>query len=572
MATSVPCPECSRVLKSNNPIPPGQRLRCPGCQTTFLMPAKEASPIQAGKRTSLQGQQAKPTTLRGRDDDYDNEDEAPRRTRRDEDEFSERPRKKRRYDADEDMPPSRSRRDVDDDDWDDRPVKKRRKKGGAMAWILAGSGVGLLLVFALTAFVWPGFLRSPSTATSLEGTDLVALAPADVDFMVGINMAPTRNDPEMARQMDQALTMMAAQGIPPEVGDFVKDAERAMLAGKVAGNTFSLVAAVLTNKPYDAAKLKQLLKLDNSSKVQNWTIYKKPLPGMGVPPLLVCMDDPKVLIIGIVAEADFVKSLGNLGKDPVIGRDMLVRARELERSVSWGIVLNQGKIREGLSQIPPNPFLGELPEILKRARMASFGVELLPSRDQKVSITLDCSNSADAGKVKSSVDGFWNIGLAAMANQMPAEGQGLLTDLQNTFKVETRGAQVTASAQVSEKTRKQLEGFNPGMFGPMQKVRGAANKVTSVNNLRQIGAAIHDYHDNYKKLPGNIVDQNGRPLLSWRVAILPYMGQEQLYRQFDCSPRCRRLIWHRAMRREAARLTTKPSPDRERPWSSCPRA
>src|SRR5690242_13369432 len=103
MATSVPCPECNRVLKSNNPIPPGQRLRCPGCQTSFLMPRGEASPIQAGKRTSLQGQQAKPTTLRGRDDDYDDEKEAPppRRPRRDEEDFSERPQKKRRYEDNE---------------------------------------------------------------------------------------------------------------------------------------------------------------------------------------------------------------------------------------------------------------------------------------------------------------------------------------------------------------------------------------------------------------------------------------------------------------------------------------
>src|SRR5262249_1074373 len=146
-----------------------------------------------------------------------------------------------------------------------------------------------------------------------------------------------------------------AQGVPPEVGDFIKDAERAMLSGKLVGNTFTMVAAVLTNKPYDAAKVKQLLQLDNPAKVQNWSIYKKQLPGPGAPPLLLCLDDPKVLVIGIGTEAEFAKSLANQGKGPVIGHDMLVRARQVEKAVSWGIVLNQGKVRDTLKAIPGNP-------------------------------------------------------------------------------------------------------------------------------------------------------------------------------------------------------------------------
>jgi prepilin-type processing-associated H-X9-DG protein len=54
----------------------------------------------------------------------------------------------------------------------------------------------------------------------------------------------------------------------------------------------------------------------------------------------------------------------------------------------------------------------------------------------------------------------------------------------------------------------------------------------SENNLKQIGIAFHAYHDSYTALPGDILDKNGKPLLSWRVAILPFVEQTQLYQQF----------------------------------------
>ena len=56
---------------------------------------------------------------------------------------------------------------------------------------------------------------------------------------------------------------------------------------------------------------------------------------------------------------------------------------------------------------------------------------------------------------------------------------------------------------------------------------------TSVNNLRQIALAVHNYADSNGHLPGAaIYSEDGTPLLSWRVAILPYIEQDHLYKQF----------------------------------------
>jgi hypothetical protein len=51
--------------------------------------------------------------------------------------------------------------------------------------------------------------------------------------------------------------------------------------------------------------------------------------------------------------------------------------------------------------------------------------------------------------------------------------------------------------------------------------------------LKQLGLAIHNYHDEAKHFPPQaITDADGKKLLSWRVALLPYLGQEELYEQF----------------------------------------
>lgn len=55
----------------------------------------------------------------------------------------------------------------------------------------------------------------------------------------------------------------------------------------------------------------------------------------------------------------------------------------------------------------------------------------------------------------------------------------------------------------------------------------------NARNLRDIVIAIHNFHGDYSRLPNQaICDKDGKPLLSWRVAILPYIGEDQLYKEF----------------------------------------
>ncbi len=67
----------------------------------------------------------------------------------------------------------------------------------------------------------------------------------------------------------------------------------------------------------------------------------------------------------------------------------------------------------------------------------------------------------------------------------------------------------------------------------VQAAREAARRAQCVNNLKQIGLAMHNYLSaNNCFPPGAITDADGKPLLSWRVSILPFIEQQGLYEEF----------------------------------------
>jgi hypothetical protein len=67
----------------------------------------------------------------------------------------------------------------------------------------------------------------------------------------------------------------------------------------------------------------------------------------------------------------------------------------------------------------------------------------------------------------------------------------------------------------------------------VQAARQAARRTQSSNNLKQIGLAFHNFHDAYGAFPaaGGVGD-DGKPMLSWRVALLPFVEQGNLYNRF----------------------------------------
>ena len=66
--------------------------------------------------------------------------------------------------------------------------------------------------------------------------------------------------------------------------------------------------------------------------------------------------------------------------------------------------------------------------------------------------------------------------------------------------------------------------------GPMLSARAESE---SLNNLRQLGLSLHNYAQaNGTFPPAYTTDGKGKPLLSWRVLVLPYLEQNELFQQF----------------------------------------
>lgn len=74
----------------------------------------------------------------------------------------------------------------------------------------------------------------------------------------------------------------------------------------------------------------------------------------------------------------------------------------------------------------------------------------------------------------------------------------------------------------------------------VQQAREAARRTQCKNNLKQLGLAMHNYHDVYNRFPHNQCRWTNGPLngdiipqWSWLVGILPYIEQAPLYETFD---------------------------------------
>ena len=78
-----------------------------------------------------------------------------------------------------------------------------------------------------------------------------------------------------------------------------------------------------------------------------------------------------------------------------------------------------------------------------------------------------------------------------------------------------------------------------GLIVPaVQQIRSRADRVSCSNNLRQLGLALHAYHDTYHAFPPGLSSptaDSSFPFLSWNARVLPFLEQANLWRDVQAA-------------------------------------
>jgi Protein of unknown function (DUF1559) len=161
-------------------------------------------------------------------------------------------------------------------------------------------------------------------------------------------------------------------------------------------------------------------------------------------------------------------------------------------------------------------------------------------KDLKAEGKLEFAGESDAKAAEKSVNAALDLargGLVMGIQQMGKEKGmdrivALLEEVQSgvrTAKVERNGS----SVEVAAEAKIGLQTAAPDLLEAIQKVRNSATRMSSINNLKQLALAMHVYNDVNNHFPAAAVyDKSGKPLLSWRVMVLPYIEQDALYKEF----------------------------------------
>ncbi len=99
----------------------------------------------------------------------------------------------------------------------------------------------------------------------------------------------------------------------------------------------------------------------------------------------------------------------------------------------------------------------------------------------------------------------------------------------NSFTSESHGV-IASGVELSPAA----VGVGVALFLPaVQQARTAARRSQDMNNLKQIGLAMHNSHEAYGRFPAPaLLSKDDKKLLSWRVHLLPFLEEESLYKQF----------------------------------------
>jgi len=258
--------------------------------------------------------------------------------------------------------------------------------------------------------------------------------------------------------------------------------------------------------------------------------------------------DPQTVLLGHPALIrEVVKRTGDVSSGPVI--QML---QEMQPLSDFVVVVHL----EPLAQMAPEPMLQMmLPPPLSAASeipplVSSLRVQANFTGDSRCRVMIFAKDASAAEKLERILEQLLrnakqmmierleneaamdqeDVVSPAMARYIARVGNRIIAEIMPQRKDNVLGWEFSTEGRPGLA----LAGTMVGLLLPaVQSAREAARRTQSMNNLKQLALALHNYHDVHGHFPPQaITDKNGKPLLSWRVALLPYLEWNTLYEQF----------------------------------------
>lgn len=442
-----------------------------------------------------------------------------------------------------------------------------RASQGVLCWILA---------FQMA--VWPSITTAQVPAERADRTDATAgetepsaesdqatASTAELDF----SYIPPNALAAIVAWPRDVLTSPSMEMMPIEVLSAVGlrdfgidplDIEQLVVSALPPGPGEPGVAGVaLLAKPYQIEDLRGQL-VDGTEPGE---LDGKPcLKGRGPMAPWVFMPDEQTLMVG--QEAALRAVLANQAEPADGPLTRLMRKTDMTQGISLVAVVEPIRplLSMQMAQAPlPPPFEGvkRLPELIDAAKL-----DLDLSNSGKVSLVVlgvDEEATEELEKLTNQMLDFGRqMAMAEAAKQADSDDPVDRTAAQYAQRVSGKIVDMFRPTRKGRTLRVDLGGDSVQsqtatigilialLLPAVQSARTAARRAQSMNNLKQLVLAMLAYHDSHGSFPGRaIADDEGKPLLSWRVKLLPYLEQQGLYEQFHLdepwdSPHNRTLI------------------------------
>jgi predicted Zn finger-like uncharacterized protein len=449
-ATKFACPECGAVLRTNNPIPEGKRVKCPKCGTLFV-PQPEVE-IEGADVVEDDALPARPAP-RPRPAD------APRR-----------PRRARAIEDDADELP-------EDEQIEDRPVKRRKgtlkKKhstGGKQGLVIGIIGGVLLLVLlalgGVAAFVWPGFLRS-GVNRGTGDEDPLAYVPADSGQVFSVDVHSLLSDPALATALEPVLRNVKSDAlvgaVMRETGlDFGDLCERVVIAGKAQGGPGGMspgareeiaLLAVRSHKSFDQTLVRKAFKEPKSQRLEGKTYFTINEQFSASP------NSARATFSTLFMPSDRVIVLATLPEDQLKSLMASDGSQVHLKSELQGLYKRMDKAQVWLAAEMPSTGANPAVPGLAMPQMRAVGVmgRFEDNKDVGFSVSLVCGSENDAKKMMgfaqlSSTMGGWGGGMPGA----PPEVQQALKEVMRNMKYNVEGSTFHADTKLSRQLVEEL--------------------------------------------------------------------------------------------------------------------